>query len=34
MIRYAHRQGMISKPMAPESLFFPASLEEMPVGYV
>jgi 4,5-dihydroxyphthalate decarboxylase len=34
MIRYAHRQGLISDPMRPEELFFPASLEEMPVGYV
>jgi 4,5-dihydroxyphthalate decarboxylase len=34
MIRYAHRQGMIRRPMAPEELFFPPSLETMPVGYV
>lgn len=34
MIRYSHRQGMIKRPMAPEELFYPASLEEMPVGYV
>ncbi|MBI4494978.1 MAG: ABC transporter substrate-binding protein [Chloroflexi bacterium] len=34
MIRYSHRQGMIQQPMAPEELFFPPSLEEMPVGYV
>lgn len=34
MIRYSHRQGMIQRPMACEELFFPPSLEEMPVGYV
>lgn len=34
MIRYAHRHGMIREPMPPEALFFPASLETMPVGYV
>ena len=34
MIRYAHRQGLIRRPMAPEELFFPPSLETMPVGYV
>jgi 4,5-dihydroxyphthalate decarboxylase len=34
MIRYAHRHGMIREPMAPEALFFPPSLETMPVGYV
>lgn len=34
MIRYAHRHGMIREPMPPEALFFPPSLETMPVGYV
>lgn len=34
MIRYAHRHGMIQAPMPPEALFFPPSLETMPVGYV
>ena len=34
MIRYSHRQGMIQHPMEPETLFFPASLQPMPVGYV
>lgn len=34
MIRYAHRHGMIREPMAPDALFFPPSLETMPVGYV
>lgn len=34
MIRYAHSQGMIQQPTAPEDLFFPPSLEEMPIGYV
>jgi 4,5-dihydroxyphthalate decarboxylase len=34
MIRYSHRQAMINQPMTPEELFFPASLETMPVGYV
>jgi 4,5-dihydroxyphthalate decarboxylase len=34
MIRYAHRQGLIKEPMAPEDLFFPPSLETMPIGYV
>ena len=34
MIRYAHRHGMIRDAMSPESLFFPPSLETMPVGYV
>jgi len=33
MIRYAHRHGMIREPMAPAALFFPPSLETMPVGY-
>ncbi len=34
MIGYAHRHGTIAEPMAPEALFFPPSLEVMPVGYV
>jgi len=34
MIRYAHRHGMIREPMPVEALFFPPSLETMPVGYV
>ncbi len=34
MIRYSHRQGMIKQPMAPEELFYPSSILEMPVGYV
>jgi 4,5-dihydroxyphthalate decarboxylase len=34
MIRYSKRQGMIEQPVKPEELFFPASLESMPVGYV
>lgn len=34
MIRYAHRQGMIQHTMSPEDLFFPPSLEGMPIGYV
>jgi 4,5-dihydroxyphthalate decarboxylase len=34
MIRYSHRQAMINQPMTPDELFFPASLETMPVGYV
>ena len=34
MIRYSHRLGMIRRPMPPEELFFPQSLEAMPVGYV
>jgi 4,5-dihydroxyphthalate decarboxylase len=34
MIRYSHRLGMIRNQMAPEDLFFPVSLQEMPVGYV
>ena len=34
MIRYAHRHGMIGRPMPPEELFFPPSLETLPVGYV
>jgi len=34
MIRYSHRQGMIREQMSPEELFFPASLQTMPVGYV
>jgi 4,5-dihydroxyphthalate decarboxylase len=34
MIRYSHRQGMIKQQMPVESLFHPASLQEMPVGYV
>jgi 4,5-dihydroxyphthalate decarboxylase len=34
MIRYAHRQGMIARPMPVEDLFFGPSLAVMPVGYV
>lgn len=34
MIRYAHRHGMIREAVPPEALFFPPSLEVMPVGYV
>jgi 4,5-dihydroxyphthalate decarboxylase len=34
MIRYSHRQAMINQPMTLDELFFPASLETMPVGYV
>lgn len=34
LIRYSHRQGLIGRPMAPEALFFPATLEAMPIGYV
>jgi 4,5-dihydroxyphthalate decarboxylase len=34
MIRYSHRLGMIQRPMPPEELFFPQSIEPLPVGYV
>ena len=34
MIRYSHRLGMIQRRMPPEELFFPQSMEAMPVGYV
>lgn len=34
MIRYSHRLGMIQRPMPPEELFFPQSIEALPVGYV
>jgi 4,5-dihydroxyphthalate decarboxylase len=32
MIRYSHEQGIISRPMRPEALFVPSTLEELP-GY-
>ena len=34
MIRYARRQGIVTRQLSPEDLFFPPSLEVMPVGYV
>lgn len=34
MIRYSHRLGMIGRRMEPEELFFPQSIEPLPVGYV
>jgi 4,5-dihydroxyphthalate decarboxylase len=34
MIRYSQRQGMMRGSLTPEELFFPPSLEQMPLGYV